>query len=106
MQYISVQMPLRGPNKGMHMTNPDHISLDLSDRNRQLLGLTSGLLALQVLNLVVFDDLRVDPLAGVLKTFAKPQHLSGISAVLLAVILLALKRPTSRRLAFFVAWVE
>ncbi|HEY4608232.1 MAG TPA: hypothetical protein VIH06_03490 [Ilumatobacteraceae bacterium] len=88
------------------MTNPDHNSLDLSDRNRQLLGLTSGLLALQVLNLVVFDDLRVDPLAGVLETFAKPQHLSGIAAVLVAVILLALKRPTSRRLAVVVAWVE
>jgi hypothetical protein len=68
--------------------------------------LTSGLLALQVLNLVVFDDLRVDPLAGVLETFTKPQHLSSIAAVLLAVILLALKRPTARRLAVVVAWVE
>ena len=43
-----------------------------------LLGLTGALLALLILNLVVFDDLRLDPSAGVLETFAKPQHLSLI----------------------------
>ncbi|MEP7115619.1 MAG: hypothetical protein ABI862_20305 [Ilumatobacteraceae bacterium] len=88
------------------MTNPEHTSPKRSDRNRQLLGLTSGLLALQVLNLVVFDDLRVDPLAGVLETFTKPQHLSSIAAVLLAVILLFRKHPAASRVAGVVAWIE
>src|SRR5215203_588936 len=51
---------------------------------RLLLGLTGGLLALLILNLAVFDDLRVDSSAGVLETFLKPQHLSSLVAVLIA----------------------
>jgi hypothetical protein len=73
---------------------------------RQLLGLTSALLALQVLNLAVFDDLRTDPLAGVLETFTKPQHLSSIVAVLLAVGLVAARHRLAARVAAVVAWIE
>jgi hypothetical protein len=73
---------------------------------RQLLGLTASLLALQVLNLVVFDDLRTDPLAGVLETFIKPQHLSSIAAVLLAIVLVALRHRLAARVAAVVAWIE
>ncbi len=73
---------------------------------RQLLGLTSALLALQVLNLVVFDDLRTDESVGVLETFAKPQHLSSIVAVLLAVILVARGHRLGARVAVVVAWIE
>ena len=47
---------------------------------RLLLGLTGALLALLILNLAVFDDLRIDASAGVLETFTKPQHLSSIAA--------------------------
>ena len=43
--------------------------------------------ALLILNLVVFDDLRIDPSAGVLETFLKPQHLSSIVAILTAAAL-------------------
>ena len=73
---------------------------------RQLLGLTSALLALQVLNLAVFDDLRTDPLAGVLETFTKPQHLSSIVAVVLAVGLVAVRHRLAARVAAVVAWIE
>jgi len=73
---------------------------------RQLLGLTSALLALQVLNLAVLDDLRTDPLAGVLETFTKPQHLSSIAAVLFAVVLVALRHRAAARVAVVVAWIE
>ena len=73
---------------------------------RQLLGLTSALLALQVLNLAVFDDLRTDESVGVLETFAKPQHLSSIVAVLLAVILVARRHRHAARVAVTVAWIE
>lgn len=73
---------------------------------RQLLGLTSTLLALQVLNLAVFDDLRTDKSVGVLETFVKPQHLSSIVAVLLAVILLARGHRHGTRVAVVVAWIE
>ena len=71
-----------------------------------LLGLTSALLALLILNLAVFDDLRIDPSAGVLETFTKPQHLSSIVAVLLAVILIALRHRSAARVAVVVAWIE
>ena len=71
-----------------------------------LLGLTSALLALQVLNLAVFDDLRTDPLAGVLETFTKPQHLASIVAVLLAVVLVAVRHRSAARVAVVVAWIE
>ena len=71
-----------------------------------LLGLTSALLALLILNLAVFDDLRIDPSAGVLETFAKPQHLSSLVAVLVAAGLVAFKHRSAARVAAVVAWIE
>jgi hypothetical protein len=71
-----------------------------------LLGLTSALLALLVLNLAVFDDLRIDSSAGVLETFTKPQHLSSLVAVLIASALVAFKHRSAARVAVGVAWIE
>ena len=71
-----------------------------------LLGLTGALLALLILNLAVFDDLRIDPSAGVLETFTKPQHLSSLVAVLLAGALIAFKHRSAARVAVIVAWIE
>ena len=71
-----------------------------------LLGLLGALLALLVLNLVVFDDLRTDPAAGALETFAKPQHLLSLVAVLLAAGLAAFKHRSAARVALAVAWIE
>jgi hypothetical protein len=71
-----------------------------------LLGLTGALLALLILNLAVFDDLRIDPSAGVLETFTKPQHLSSLVAVLLAGALVAFKHRSAARVAVVVAWIE
>ncbi len=71
-----------------------------------LLGLTGALLALLVLNLAVFDDLRIDPSAGVLETFTKPQHLSSLVAVLIAAALVAFKHRYAARVAVVVAWIE
>src|SRR5687767_488885 len=73
---------------------------------RLLLGLTGSLLALLILNLVVFDDLRIDPSAGVLETFAKPQHLSSLVAVLIAGALIAFRHRAAARVAVVVAWIE
>ena len=73
---------------------------------RLLLGLTGALLALLILNLAVFDDLRVDPSAGALETFTKPQHLSSLVAVLLAAGLVAFKHRSAARVAAVVAWIE
>jgi hypothetical protein len=73
---------------------------------RLLLGLTGGLLALLVLNLAVFDDLRVDPAAGVLETFTKPQHLSSLVAVVIAAVLVAFKHRSAARVAVAIAWIE
>jgi hypothetical protein len=73
---------------------------------RKLLGLTSALLALQVLNLAVFDDLRTDPLVGAIETFTKPQHLSSLLVVLAAVVLVALRHRAATQVAAAVAWVE
>jgi hypothetical protein len=73
---------------------------------RLLLGLTGALLTLLILNLAVFDDLRIDPSAGVLATFTEPQHLSSIVAVLVAGILLAFKHRSAARVAMVVAWIE
>src|SRR5215216_6999927 len=73
---------------------------------RLLLGLTGALLALLILNLAVFDDLRIDPSAGVLETFAKPQHLSSLLAVLIAAVLVAFKHRSAARVAAVVAWTE
>ena len=71
-----------------------------------LLGLTSALLALLILNLAVFDDLRLDASAGVLETFAKPQHLASLVAVLIAGVLLAFEHRSAARVAAVVAWTE
>src|SRR3954451_2795138 len=71
-----------------------------------LLGLTGALLALLILNLAVFDDLRIDPSAGVLETFAKPQHLSSLVAVLIAAVLVAYKHRSAARVPLVVAWIE
>jgi hypothetical protein len=71
-----------------------------------LLGLTGALLALLILNLAVFDDLRVDPSAGVLETFTKPQHLLSLVGVLIAGALVAFKHRFAARVAVVVAWIE
>src|SRR4051794_7449417 len=71
-----------------------------------LFGLTGALLALLILNLAVFDDLRIDPSAGVLETFTKPQHLSSLVAVLIAAALVAFKHRSAARVAVVVAWIE
>ena len=71
-----------------------------------LLGLTGALLALLILNLAVFDDLRIDPSAGMLETFLKPQHLTSLLAVLIAAVLLAFKHRSAARVAVIVAWIE
>src|SRR3954454_25028666 len=71
-----------------------------------LLGLTGALLALLMLNLAGFDDLRIDPLAGVLETFAKPQHLSSLLAVLIAGALVGFRHRSAARVAMGVAWIE
>src|SRR5215213_272655 len=73
---------------------------------RLLLGLTGALLALLILNLAVFDDLRIDSSAGVLDTFAKPQHLASLVAVALAGVLLAFRHRSAARVAAVVAWIE
>ena len=73
---------------------------------RLLLGLTGALLALLILNLAVFDDLRIDPSAGVFETFTKPQHLASLLAVLLAAALVAFKHRFAVRVAAVVAWIE
>src|SRR3954468_24938326 len=74
--------------------------------HRLLLGLTGGLLALLILNLAVFDDLRIDSSAGVLETFAKPQHLASLVAVVIAGVLVAFKHRSAARVAAAVAWIE
>jgi hypothetical protein len=73
---------------------------------RLLLGLTGALLTLLTLNLVVFDDLRIDASAGVLETFLKPQHLSSLVAVLIAAGLVAINHRSAARVAAAVAWIE
>ena len=83
-----------------------HIDEPSGHPARLLLGLTGALFALLILNLAVFDDLRIDPSAGVLETFAKPQHLSSLVAVLIAVALVAFKHRSAARVAAAVAWIE
>src|SRR5215217_226194 len=73
---------------------------------RLLLGLTGALLALLILNLAVFDDLRIDPSAGALETFTEPQHLSSLFAVLIVAALVAFKHRSATRVAAVVAWIE
>src|SRR4051812_44645157 len=72
----------------------------------RLLGLAGALLALLILNLAVFDDLRIDSSAGALETFAKPQHLSSLIAVLVVMALLAFRHRSAVRVAAVVAWIE
>ena len=83
-----------------------HIHRPYGHRAGLLLGLTGALLALLILNLAVFDDLRIDPSAGVLETFTKPQHLSSLVAVLIAAALVAFKHRSAARVAVVVAWIE
>src|SRR3954467_8591127 len=71
-----------------------------------LLGLTGALLALLILNIAVVDDLRIDSSAGVLETFAKPQHLASLVAVVIAGPPLAFKPRPAARVAAAVAWIE
>ena len=83
-----------------------HIDKPFGRPSSLLLGLTGALLALLVLNLAVFDDLRIDPSAGVLDTFTKPQHLASLVAVLIAAALVAFKHRSAARVALVVAWIE
>src|SRR3954467_11029744 len=89
---------------------PTHTTSQMDKRSgraaRLLLGLTSALLALLIVNLAVFDDLRIDASAGVLETFAKPQHLASLVAVLIAGVLLAFRHRSAARVAAVVAWIE
>ena len=71
-----------------------------------LLGLLGALLALLILNLAVFDDLRLDSSAGALETFTKPQHLASLVAVVIAGALVAFKHGSAARVAVTVAWIE
>src|SRR5215208_6812569 len=71
-----------------------------------LLGLTGALLTLLILNLAVFDDLRIDPSAGALETFGKPQHLASLVAVLVAAALVAFRHRSAALVAMVVAWIE
>ena len=73
---------------------------------RLLLSLTGALLGLLVLNLAVFDDLRIDASAGALETFLKPQHLASLLAVVLAGALVAFRHRSAARVAAVVAWIE
>src|SRR3954452_9433425 len=90
----------------MSTKNSTHIDQPTRRSAGLLLGLTGALLALLLLNLAVFDDLRIDPSAGVLETFAKPQHLSSLVAVLIAAALVAFKHRSAARVAMVVAWIE
>jgi hypothetical protein len=87
-----------------------HINAHMDKRSGHpaglLLGLIGALLALLILNLAVFDDLRIDPSAGVLETFTKPQHLSSLVAVLIAASLVAFQHQSAARVAVVVAWIE
>ena len=83
-----------------------HITKPPGHPAKLLLGLSGALLALLILNLAVFDDLRIDPSAGVLETFTKPQHLSSVVAVLIAGALIAFKHRSAARVAVVVAWIE
>jgi uncharacterized membrane protein YozB (DUF420 family) len=87
-----------------HITT--HIAKPTGHPAGRLLGLTGALFALLILNLALFDDLRIDPSAGVLETFTKPQHLSSLVAVLIAAGLVAIKHRSAARVALVVAWIE
>ena len=89
----------------MNATDITHTETRLERPAGLLLGLTGALLALLVLNLAVFDDLRTDASAGVLETFTKPQHLSGLVAVGIAGVLVAFRHRAAARVAAVVAWI-
>jgi hypothetical protein len=90
------------------MTTYQDAHLDRASGSRPglLLALTGGLLALLVLNLIVFDDLRIDSSAGLVETFTKPLHLASLVAVLIAGVLLAFEHRSAARVAAAVAWIE
>ena len=90
----------------MSTTGSIHINKLARPPTGRVLGLTGALLALLILNLAVFDDLRIDPSTGVLETFLKPQHLSSLVAVLIAAALVAFKHRFAARVAVVVAWIE
>ena len=90
----------------MHTTSKTSTITAAARSTRLLLGLTGALLALLVLNLAVFDDLRIDASAGALETFTKPQHLSSLLAVLIAGVFVAFKHRSAARVAAVVAWIE
>ncbi|HEX8123342.1 MAG TPA: hypothetical protein VF549_18965 [Solirubrobacteraceae bacterium] len=90
----------------MHTLRTTHTDTASRPSPGLLLGLTGALLALLILNLAVFDDLRTDPSAGVLETFAKPQHLASLVAVFVAAGLVAVRHRSAARVAVVVAWIE
>src|SRR6187397_2745221 len=90
----------------MHTPRNTHITKPSGYPARLLLGLTGALLALLVLNLTVFDDLRIDATAGFAETFTKPQHLSSLVAVLIAAALIGVGHRSAARVAAVVAWIE
>ena len=90
----------------MNSLTATHTTVSRPPPGRLLLGLTGALLALLVLNLAVFDDLRIDASAGALETFLKPQHLSSLLAVLVAGTLVAFRHRSAARVAAVVAWTE
>jgi hypothetical protein len=83
-----------------------HIDTASGSVPKLLLALTGALLALLILNLALFDDLRIDSSAGALETFTKPQHLASLVAVLIAGVLLAFEHRSAARAAAAVAWIE
>ena len=83
-----------------------HTTTPKAPPTRLLLGLTGALLALLVLNLAVFDDLRTDASAGALETFLEPQHLSNLLAVLAAGGLVAFRHRSAARVLAVTAWIE
>jgi hypothetical protein len=87
-------------------THTTHITKPSGRPAGLLLGLTGALLTLLILNLAVFDDLRIDPSAGVLETFTKPQHLSSLVAILISGALVAFKHRSAAQVAVAVAWIE
>jgi hypothetical protein len=90
----------------MHTPHTTQIARPSGASAGLLLGLTGALFALLILNLAVFDDLRVDPSAGALETFLKPQHLSSLLAVVLVAALVAFEHRAAARVAVVVAWIE
>ncbi len=73
---------------------------------RPLLGLTVTLLALLVLNLTLFDDLRTEPSLGLVEIFTKPPHLASLVTGALAVALVARGHRHGARVALVVAWLQ